>query len=66
MGIYSVIAFSAALRTHELAIRLAMGAQRGSVLRLVLASGAKLGLAGCAIGGVGSGFLDTSAPLVAV
>jgi len=56
MGIYSVIAFSAALRTHELAIRLAMGAQRGSVLRLVLASGAKLGLAGCAIGGVAAVF----------
>jgi ABC-type antimicrobial peptide transport system permease subunit len=50
MGIYSVIAFSATLRTHELAIRLAMGAQRGSVLRLVLASGANLALAGCVIG----------------
>ncbi len=50
LGIYSVIAFSAALRTHELAIRLALGSQRASVMRLVLASGAKLGLAGCAIG----------------
>jgi predicted permease len=50
LGIYSVIAFSAALRTHEMAIRLALGAQRSSVMRLVLASGAKLGLAGCAIG----------------
>jgi predicted permease len=56
LGIYSVIAFSAALRTHELAIRLAMGAQRSSVLRLVLASGAKLGLAGCFIGGVAAVF----------
>lgn len=52
IGIYSVIAFSAALRTHELAIRLALGSQRGSVMRLVLASGAKLGLAGCAVGAV--------------
>ena len=52
LGIYSVIAFSAALRTHELAIRLALGSQRSSVLRLVLASGARLGLAGCAIGAV--------------
>jgi ABC-type antimicrobial peptide transport system permease subunit len=50
MGIYSVIAFSAALRTHELAIRLALGAQRSGVLRLVLASGANLALAGCVIG----------------
>ena len=56
MGIYSVIAFSAALRTQELAIRLALGAQRGGVLRLVLVSGAKLGLAGCVIGAVGAVF----------
>jgi predicted permease len=56
LGIYSVIAFSAALRTHELAIRLALGSQRSSVMRLVLSSGAKLGLAGCAIGTVGAVF----------
>ncbi len=56
MGIYSVIAFSAALRTHEIAIRLALGEQRGGVLRLVLAWGAKLGLAGCAIGAVAAVF----------
>ena len=56
IGIYSVIAFSAALRTHELAIRLALGAQRSSVLRLVLAWGAKLGFAGCAIGAVAAAF----------
>lgn len=52
LGIYSVIAFSAALRTHELAIRLALGSQRSSVLRLVVVSGAKLGLMGCGIGAV--------------
>jgi predicted permease len=56
IGIYSVIAFSAALRTHELAIRLALGSQRASVMRLVLASGAKLGLAGCAVGSVAAIF----------
>jgi len=56
LGIYSVIAFSAALRTHELAIRLALGSQRSSVMRLVLVSGAKLGVAGCAIGMVGAIF----------
>jgi len=56
LGIYSVIAFSAAQRTHELAIRLALGSQRSSVTRLVLVSGAKLGLAGCAIGAVGAVF----------
>jgi ABC-type antimicrobial peptide transport system permease subunit len=56
LGIYSVIAFSAAQRTHELAIRLALGSQRSSVLKLVLLSGAKLGLAGCAIGTIGAVF----------
>jgi putative ABC transport system permease protein len=56
LGIYSVIAFSAAMRTHELAIRLALGACRTGVLRLVLAWGAKLGLAGCAIGAIGAMF----------
>ena len=50
LGIYSVVAFSAALRTQELAIRLALGSQRMSIMRLVLISGAKLGLLGCGIG----------------
>ena len=50
LGIYSVIAFSTALRTQELAIRLALGSQRAGVLRLVLGSAAKLGLAGCGSG----------------
>jgi predicted permease len=56
LGIYSVIAFSAALRTQEMAIRLALGSQRASVMRLVLASGAKLGLIGCGIGAIGAVF----------
>jgi putative ABC transport system permease protein len=56
LGIYSVIAFSAALRTHELAIRLALGSQRSSIMRIVLVSGAKLGLAGCLIGTVAALF----------
>ena len=54
LGIYSVIAFSAALRTQEMAIRLALGAQRFGVMRLILASGARLGLAGCVIGALGA------------
>jgi ABC-type antimicrobial peptide transport system permease subunit len=56
LGIYSVIAFTTALRTQEMAIRLALGSQRWSVMRLVLASGAKLGLAGCAIGAIAAVF----------
>lgn len=56
LGIYSVIAFSAALRTQEMAIRLALGSQRGSIVGLILASGARLGLAGCGIGAVAAFF----------
>ena len=56
LGIYSVIAFSAALRTQEMAIRLALGSQRASVMQLVLASGAKLGLAGCGLGTIAAVF----------
>jgi len=56
LGIYSVIAFSAALRTQEMAIRLALGSQRSSVIRLILVSGIKLGLAGSVLGAVGSIF----------
>jgi predicted permease len=56
LGIYSVIAFSAAMRTQEMAIRLALGSQRSGVMRLVLVSGAKLGLIGCGIGAIGAVF----------
>lgn len=56
LGIYSVIAFSAALRTQEMAIRLALGSQRSSVMQIIVTSGAKLGLAGCGIGAVGAFF----------
>jgi predicted permease len=50
LGIYSVIAFSVASRVQEMAIRMALGSQRGAIIRLVLRSGAKLALAGCVIG----------------
>ncbi len=56
LGIYSVIAFSAAMRTQEMAIRLALGSQRSSIVRLVLLSGTKLAAAGCGIGVVASLF----------
>ena len=50
LGIYSVIAFSVALRVQEMAIRMALGSQRGAIMQLVLKSGAKLAAIGCAIG----------------
>lgn len=54
LGIYSVIAFSVAQRTHEMAIRLALGSQRWGIVRLVVLSGGKLAVVGCAIGLAGS------------
>jgi putative ABC transport system permease protein len=54
LGIYSVIAFSAALRVQEMAIRMALGSQRLGILRLVFASAAKLGALGCAVGLLGA------------
>jgi putative ABC transport system permease protein len=56
LGIYGVIAFSAALRTQEMAIRLALGAERSGVMRIILVSGAKLGLIGCGIGALAAVF----------
>lgn len=50
LGIYGVVARSVAQRTGEFGIRLALGAQVGDITRLVLVSGAKLALVGCAIG----------------
>jgi len=54
LGIYSVIAFTVALRVQEMAIRLALGSQRSRIVSLVLASGAKLAAAGCGLGLVGA------------
>src|SRR3984957_3362787 len=53
-GIYAVVAFSVSLRTQEIAIRIALGAQRTNIARLVLISGAKLAVLGCVLGVLGS------------
>jgi len=53
-GIYAVVAFSVSLRTQEIAIRMALGAQRTRIARLVLISGAKMALIGCGFGVLGS------------
>jgi putative ABC transport system permease protein len=54
LGIYSVIAFSVALRVQEMAIRMALGSQRVGIVRLVVASGVRLAVVGCAVGLVGA------------
>jgi putative ABC transport system permease protein len=50
IGVYSVLAYTAARRTHEIGIRMALGAESGDVLKLVLSTGLRLVILGVAIG----------------
>jgi putative ABC transport system permease protein len=54
IGIYGVMAYAVTQRTHEIGIRLALGAQRNTVFRLVVGRGLWMVLAGVAAGLIGA------------
>jgi putative ABC transport system permease protein len=57
LGIYGVVAFSVAQRSHEIAVRMALGATRNRVLALVLREGTVLAAIGLGLGLIGAYFV---------
>jgi putative ABC transport system permease protein len=54
IGIYGLIHYSVATRTHEIGIRIAVGAETGNIFRMIIGDGLKLSLIGLAFGLVGA------------
>jgi ABC-type antimicrobial peptide transport system permease subunit len=52
VGLYSVIAYSTAQRTHEFGVRLAIGASTGRLARAVVAEGVRVAVVGVVLGGL--------------
>ena len=54
LGIYGIVAYLVSLRQRELGVRMALGAQQGDILRLVLGEGLKLAAIGAPLGAIGA------------
>src|SRR5258708_10594773 len=54
LGIYGTISYLVSERTHEIGIRLALGAKRSEIMRMILRQGLALAVAGAALGLVGA------------
>jgi ABC-type antimicrobial peptide transport system permease subunit len=52
IGLYAVMSYSVSQRTHELGLRMALGADAGNLLRLVLSHGLRLTTAGILVGAI--------------
>ena len=57
VGVYGVLSYSVALRTQEIGVRVALGAARADVLKLVIVDGVKLAAIGVLLGALGSFFV---------
>jgi predicted permease len=57
IGIYGLIQYSIAMRTHEIGIRMAVGAQAGAIFRMIILEGLKLSLTGLVLGLIGAFWL---------
>jgi predicted permease len=58
VGLYGVVSFLVGCRTQEIGVRIALGAQRGRILRMILGSGISLAGVGLAIGAAGAFFMS--------